>query len=381
MIRSLALCGALVASLGAPSRTEAVGEAPRSSPSVQEARKYTLKASVVEVVPKEKDPPGFLCEGTTDLPDGARIDLYTYFLNPDPTGLRKKEPEQGKHRYRTAVPVKDGRFSASFSLFQEKNLSGDYVFRVVFDPNLQVQHLSTLPTVQSDVPLPLGKPGDAERDRAAWGARLFGEIKAVIAIADEVAARRKSDLEKGTSDPAAWAGPVRDWTDRLRGINERVHKAPEYLVLEMSNISDSGLDALGHLVLDLARSGSLGRDKGLREGRERIDLMVSNYEHELTRPPDPRQKRIDLAHEARGLLEAAVRGPGDRAGESRKRFKQVLFDIHALAQADVQALLRDLMAQATEIFDALDEKKDVQAKVQSLQARLEELEKSFQNPK
>jgi hypothetical protein len=348
----------------------------------QEAKKYRIEATVVETAPKDKETgkeqPGFLCEGTTDLPDGCRIDVFIYYINPRLGGPREKEPENGSHRQQSATLVKNGRFSTSLSIFEGKNLSGDYTFRVAFDPNLQARPFAGLSAVHAYVPFTVGKPGDAEKDRAAFGARLFGEIKALVAIADEVAARRRADKEKGKPDPDVWAGLVKEWTRRIREINARVHQVHEYVALEIAHIADAGVENMSLIILDLARCGSQGLDKDLREGRERLDIVVSNFDNQLNTPINSRTARIELAREARKLFEVAVHARDERAPAARKRFIQDLIDIHNITPPEARAAILDLMRSANEIFDAVAEKKDAREPFEKLDGRLEELIRGFQ---
>jgi hypothetical protein len=347
----------------------------------QEAKKNRVEATVVELAPKEKEPPGFLCEGTTDLPDGCRIDVFAYFMSVTPTGPRRKEPEIGTHRQQAAAIVKNGRFSVPLNLFERKNLGGEYIFRVAFDPNLQARPFASLPAIRSDLPLTVGLPGDAEKDRAAFGARLFGEIKALVAIADEVAARRKADQEKGKADPAAWSALVKDWTRRVREINLRVHQVHEYIVLDIAQIADVGVESMGNIILDLARCGSQGLDKDLREGRERLDIMVSNFDNQLNTPVNPRATRIELAQEARKLLDVAAHAQDENAPRTQKRFIQVLFDIHKIAPAEVRSTILALMGSAKELFDAVEKNKNTKELFEKLDGRMEELIRGFQKEK
>ncbi len=352
----------------------------------QETKKPTIKATVQEVDPKKDEPPGFLCEGTTDLPDGCRIDVFTYFdarLEAD----RKDRyvPETGAHRHHSVVTVKDGKFSAAFAIYTpsaKKNLAGDYTFRVKFDPNFQPAQFATLGPILNDLPFKVGKPGDEAKDRAAVGAKLFDEIKALVVIADESAAKRKEDKAKGKSDPTAWSALMKDWTKRLGDINQRVSKEPEYVVLDMNVISNVGFEHLTGIVMDLARYASRGQDKDFREGRERLDVMVSKYNNDLTGAPiDPKIARVELLKDARGWLDTAVNARDDQGPLGKKNFRQAMMNLHKIAPADARPTILEMSAAATEIFDALDAKKDAKALFEKLDARLGELLKEFKSEK
>jgi len=120
----------------------------------------------------------------------------------------------------------------------------------------------------------------------------------------------------------------------------------------------------------------------MREGRERLDVMVSGFADQLRgAPPDPKKVRVELLKNARGFLQDTVYASGDRAPLGRKRYIQALFDLHKIAPEETRPVILELSASAREIFDLFDAKKDAIPLLEKLDARLGELEKALQNAK
>ncbi|HLF92427.1 MAG TPA: hypothetical protein VJB14_03130 [Planctomycetota bacterium] len=335
-------------------------------------KKSTVQATASEIAAdeKEKKPPGFLCEGTAEVPDGYRIDIYTYF----------GKPEKAAHIKQAALLVKGGKFSAEFSVFTKKNLAGKYILRVTLDPNLQPARFQNIPGQEVDVVLNVGNEADAAADRKAFGEGLIGDMKALVALAEE--SRQKHLEGKGKLDAATWNSLMKDWTRRAGQINKRVLETAEYRVLGFSGIMDTGFEHLTGIVMDLCRCASRGEEKDMREGRERLDVMVSGFEDKLRgTPPDPKKVRVELVNSARGFLQDTVYASGDRAPLGRKRYIQTLFELNKIAPPETRPVILELSASAGEIFDLLDAKKDARPLLEKLDARLGELEKALQNAK
>ncbi len=337
-------------------------------------KKSAVQATASEIAAdeKEKKPPGFLCEGTADVPDGYRIDIYTYF----------GKPEKAAHIKQAALLVKGGKFSATFSVFTKKNLAGKYILRVTLDPNLQPARFQNIPGQEIDVVMNVGTEEDAGADRRTFGEGLIGDMKTLVALAEE--SKQKHLEGKGKLDAAAWNTLLKDWTRRAGQINKKVMDTAEYRVLGFGGVMDTGFEHLTGIVMDLCRCASRGEEKDMREGRERLDVMVSGFADQLRgAPPDPKKVRAELVKNARDFLQDAVYASGDRAPLGRNRFRQTLFDLHkdkALPE-ETRSVILELSASATELFDLLDAKKEPKPLLDKIDARLGELLKALQNAK
>lgn len=338
----------------------------------QEAKKAVLEVTVQDVPASGKEPASFLLTGKTDLPDRYRLDLYAYFGVPDP----------GFEVAREATLVKDGKFSITISLFKAANVAGEYSFRLLGNPDLQDQRYSQLPFLRHDVSVKLGTPADAAKARAEVYGRLFDDMKALVAVADESAALRKSEKESGKTDAAAWERLEKEYYKRLADGAARAQKVVEYRVFGLSWFVTAGMEQITGISMDIARCAARGLDKDLREGRERLDVIMSKFEADLTgRPLDPKITRLELARTARRLLAAGAQPREEAAPAGRNAFLQVMLNLSPLVSPDDRAALIDLTMGARELFDAVDEKKDVKELHLKLDARLEAFIKSLQNEK
>ena len=346
---------------------------PVGPPEVQDAKKYAFEATAKDFAASGKEPPGFLLTGMTDLPDDYRIDIYTYFGVPDP----------GFHLRHDVAMVKNGKFSASLSLFKEANLAGEYSFRLLGEPDLQADRYASIPAIKRDVSLKLGKPGDAEKVRAEMGARLFSELKSLAAIAEEAATLRKSEKESGKTDSSQWERLLKEWYKRLEAGALKAQRNSDYRVLGLSSYVDEGTEQVCGITMDIARFAARASDKDVREGRERLDLLLSKYESGLTgRPLDPKATRIELAQTARRLLAAGARPKEESTPPmGRNPFFQVLLNLNPLVSPEERQALLEISAGARELFDAVDEKKEFAELLRKLDARLAALIQTFQNEK
>jgi hypothetical protein len=343
-------------------------------------KKHRIEPQAQEVPAKEKEPAGFLCQAVTDLPDGCRVDIYTYYGKEDKEkGIRL---ERGAHKKSTSVLVKDGKCSAAVSMVP-KNISGPYTFRFVFDPNLQATRFRDLAPIEVDAFVQVGQDVDAERDRVAYGEKLIVEMKALVALADEAAAKYREEKAKLT--PAAWDALLSDWFKRAETINRRVVGTTEYRILPFAHIVDQGFEDVSGIAIDICRCAKLGHERNMREGRERLDVMVSKFESALTgRPVNARVARIDLARNARESLGMAVYGSEDRAPAAKNMFRQAILNLgnpKLEVPDEVRQTILEITSKANELFQALEEKKDVKAAHEKLDARMGELLQTLQNLK
>jgi hypothetical protein len=372
--RGMKIWTLLLTTLGSPWAAAADPEpSPVGPPKVQEARKYAFEATAQEIAPSGKEPPGFLITGTTDLPDDYRIDIFTNF------GV----PNSGFYLRHDVAMVKNGKFSASLSLFKEANLAGEYSFRLLGEPDLQADRFASIPATKRDVLLKLGKPGEAEKVRAEISARLFSELKSLAAVAEEAATLRKSEKESGKTDSSQWERLLKDWYKRLEAGALKVQRNADYRVLGLSGYVDAGTEQVCGITMDIARCAARASDKDVREGRERLDLLLSKYGSELTgRPLDPKAARLELAQSARRFLAAGARSKEESTPPTgRNPFFQVLLNLNPLVSPEERQTLLEISAGARELFDAVDEKKEFAELLRKLDARLAALIQTFQNEK
>jgi hypothetical protein len=345
----------------------------RTAPQQQaaaEEKKVKFEATARETPAKEKNPPGFLCEGATDLPEDCRIDIEIYF----------GKPITGSQLHHAAEPVKGGKFSTAFVLFPKspKNLAGAYTVRVKFNPHLQPDRFAALPAIVRDLPLNVGKPEEAAQERRAWGERLVEKMKGLSALSEEAQAK----FREGKLNNAGWDAQIKEWERRAHEINESVIDIPEYHVLGYGRLIADGFEKISGITLDLCRFYQRGDEKNMRDGRERLRVILSNYEdYLLGRPLDPKKEMLKLAEKASEFLEAAVTATDDRGPLGRKMFRQAMLDLHRLVSPGPRQTILEISASVNELFDALDAKQDVTTFHGKIKARLADLKTALQDEK
>jgi hypothetical protein len=160
-----------------------------------------LAVSVVEPLALAQDPAlkptarvaggSFVCEGTTDLPDEARLTVSVDVVRG----------ESSEFVGSLNAEAKDGKFALELPIFAKEVFPGSYRITVTFDPMLQRKDLG-LPFTQKQVPIEV--PGDP---RAA-ALRYYDELRKAVGEMD----RLRKEL------PADWAA---QFAQRVSPLLER----------------------------------------------------------------------------------------------------------------------------------------------------------------
>jgi len=208
-----------------------------------------IKGELRDVPPQGNASPSFLCEGTTNLPDGALLNAYLYY----------DRVNEGREIAKDTTTVKGGKFTQDFTPFpkSKKNLAGRYVARFRFSLAFQGQAFPGLADTKVDIVLQHGTPQDVERETKEIRDRLAGEIRAYAAMGDEV----KTKITELKDKPAdAWQAPYKSWVEKSADIQKRNYplKVPEYRVLNLDQIADGGLENLGGILISASKHAAAG---------------------------------------------------------------------------------------------------------------------------
>src|SRR3989442_13268566 len=90
-----------------------------AAPQGTAAETAVIKGELKDVPAQGKTGPLILCEGATNLPDGALINVYLYY----------DHVREGREIGKDTTPVKGGKFSHDLQPFLKKNLAGKYIAR------------------------------------------------------------------------------------------------------------------------------------------------------------------------------------------------------------------------------------------------------------
>ncbi len=336
----------------------------------QDGKKEKIAATLKEAPPSGKSGPGFLCEGTADLPDGARLDVLFYF----------GAIEYGFEVQRHALALSGGRFSHVVHLYPKKNMAGTYRVRILFNPGLQNEAAhQSLPKCHGDATLQVGDEAAVREDHAAVRASLVERIRAIQALGSEVAAQ----FEKGKLDRAAWEKLYNGWRDRCLSIEAEAGKEVAYKLLGLTAIVDTGLENLRNILLDVIRSAAAGQAPDVREGKIRLDRTADAYAANVApkaAPADAKKEFLARAAEARQALKEALGAQGAGLDAARRKFVEANLALRKRALTEYVEDLIDIATDANALFQAVSEKKEEAPKLhEKADRRLEKLIQRVQN--
>ena len=302
--------------------------------------------------------PVLLCEGTANLPDRSRLDLWLHF----------GEVRQGCEVTREAVEVQGGKFSCEIAFYTPpRNLAGLHTVRVGFEPHLQKPPVleklgDRARRLQAQVQLQAGSALDAEQDRQKWCKALGRDIEAMIAFADQAEARYSRDKDARKFDPKEWEGAYRDASDGCVEILRRAVSVPEYKALGLTLVSDVGLEELRGIVLHFIRSchGALAHPDHplwggvLREARIVMARSRQRYMGFLFPVKGDAKLLTGLGEDVRKILQGALETDEAGRAKARAKFRVTLITLDSRAPGVFHESIILFADKAAAFFEALD---------------------------
>lgn len=326
--------------------------------------------------------PALVCEGTTNLPNRARLDLVFFFDDP------KLRVEMG----RDAIEVREGRFSCEVGLYTPpRNLAGLHSARVVFDPHLQRPGLQQARRIQVEARLQAGSPDDAENDRRTWGRKLVGEIEAMTSPAEaEAQARYIRDKAAGKHDRKEWDRFIGEAEERTHEILHRVVRVPEYKALRFGDGADVGLEELRDLTLHYIRSclrvlnnpNDLHGPAVLREAWNLLKRSKQKKIHSVFPPQGDAKLLTGLGEEALKVLKDSMEA--DEKGRARawSKFRETIVTLDSRAPGTFHEAIIGLAAEAAPFFEALGaDREKARPLLEALERRFQEIFEDFKKMK
>ncbi|MBV8879649.1 MAG: hypothetical protein JO332_06795, partial [Planctomycetaceae bacterium] len=188
----------------------------------------TIKGELKDIPAQGKDGPCLSCQGTANLPNGAVLVAYLYY----------DKVVSGRELFKDTPIVKNGKFSQDFAIYATRTFPGPYLARIVYDPVLQNLGGDEYPRTVVDMTLQVGTAQDVDREGKAIRDRLSGELRALMAMADQMKAKLDEYREKPQADREALQ---KTWHQESIEIRSRVapRKNPEYFILRLDLLADS----------------------------------------------------------------------------------------------------------------------------------------------
>jgi hypothetical protein len=332
-----------------------------------------IKGELRDVPAQGNASPSFLCEGTTNLPDGALLNAYLYY----------DRVNEGREIAKETTTVKGGKFTQDFTAFpkSKKNLAGRYIARFRFSPEFQAQRMD-FPAAKADIVLQHGTPQDVERETKAVREQLAGEIRTYAAMGDEVKAKI-AELKGKPGD--AWQAPVKSWVEKSAEIQRRNYplKVPEYRVLNLDQVADGGLENLGGILISASKHAAAGEGEVAREGLTRLRQTVDYLVDEIAIPKltEPGQI-LALIDSARKLVKDALANPNDPVLPVRRKFVEMNALLQKSLPEEVQSIVLEISTKSVSFFTALaDKQSDTKELHKELDDTFERLLAALRRPK
>jgi len=273
----------------------------------------TVKASLRELPAEGKSGPALFCEGTANLPNGSVLAAYLYY----------DKVIEGKELFRDFSTVKSGAFTQDYPVYSKKNFPGKYIARFLYDPALQNLGAPDFPRTVVDVVLQIGGPEDVARETKAVQQQLAGELRAMIALGEQV----KAKLDDLKGKPAsAWDPLIAAWRDETNRIQKRAdpRRVREYMILKLDVIADNGLEDLSGMLLGSARCAAGGQHGGCLEGLTRLNQTAAKWIGDIASPrlTDFGQMAA-LLDEGRALIQKVTDHPDQPVLPARRKFLEM----------------------------------------------------------
>jgi hypothetical protein len=332
----------------------------------------TIKGSLKEVPAEGKAGPALLCEGTANLPNGSVLSAYLYY----------EKAVEGRELHRDFAIVKAGAFTQEYAIYAKKNFPGKYIARYVYDPDLQNLGASEFPRTTVDFLLQVGSPEDVDRESKAFRAQLAGEIRAMMALGQEV----KLKLDELKDKPAsAWDALLAGWRDESTRIQKRVdpRKRREYFILRLASIADNGFEELAATLLSAARCGAAGQPGLCHEGLTRLNQTAEKWISDISSPrlTDFAQMAA-LVDECRALLRKVAESPDQPLLPSRRKFLEMTELLDKSVPGDFHEGVLGISDRASTFFGAAaDKSPDLQKAHQDLDGFLQRFANTLRNLK
>lgn len=331
-----------------------------------------IKAELKNIAAEGKLGPALLCEGTSNLPDGAFLQVYVYY------GLAI----DGKTLSKDSIAVRQGKFSQDFSAFPRKNLAGKYILQIIYNPELQNPAIPGFKETTVESAFQFGTPDDFERESKAVRDQLVGEIRALMAMGDEV----KAKIEELKGKPAsAWEELLKGWRDKSADVMVRAdpRKVPEYTVLNLDLVATSGMENLSGILISAAKHAAAGLGQDALEGLSRLRQTAEYWTSEIASPRlnTPREL-VGAIESARDLIREALGNPDKPVLPSRRRFVEMNSVLQRSLPEDFQPAILEIGTRSIEFFNALADKEPAAKEIHAqLDRLLQKLADSLRPPK
>lgn len=320
----------------------------------------TIRGELKEVPAQGTSGPSLLCEGTANLPNGVNLVAHLYY----------GKPVEGRELFRDSAIVKGGKFSQEFPVFSKKNFPGPYVARLVYDQVLQDLSAPNYPRTVVEFTLQIGGPADIDREGQAVRDQVIGEIRALQAIGDEVRAKLDEMKDKPEADRQA---VYNAWHERSLEIRKHVdaRKHPEYFILKLDLLADTGMEDLTTILMSSARCFVLNQRDNMVEGLTRLRQSCEYWIGEVGRARvQDFGKLVETLEECRTIARTLAEKPDGPIAPARRRFLELIAGVDRSVPPDFHETVLSITDRGTSFFNAVADKS---SDVKTIHAELDRL--------
>jgi hypothetical protein len=306
----------------------------------------TIKGSLREVPAEGKEGPTFLFEGTANLPNGSILAAYLYY----------DKVIEGQELFRDFSTVKGGAFTQDYPVYPKKNFPGKYVARFIYDAQLQNLGAADFPRTVVDFTLQVGSPADLDRESKAVRDQLAGELRAMVALGEQV----KAKLDELKGKPASeWDPLIAAWRDESNRIRRRAdpHAIREYSVLHLDVIADNGFEDLSAMLLGAARCAAADQRGTCLEGLTRMNQTAEKWIADISSPRlTDFSQMVSQIDEGRALLRKVRDNPDQPVLPARRKFLAMTELLDKSVPETFHEVVLGISSRAATFFAAVSDK-------------------------
>ncbi len=340
---------------------------------------YTIEAAARDLPAEGGNPPAILVEGTSNLPEGTRIDVDASFF------FKKAERLISRNTH-----VSKGRFLFRLPIFAERNLAGRYVINVRFYPDLQLNP-EIRRTLGADCKLinkkfmfEIGDEKVAKEDQRRVYGRLADEFRALAAIAEEINAR-SNNPPRGTDgkfDNGAWKKLTGEWNLRAKNIMNRNIRVTEYRAFGLHDFVLDTTECLCGSIHQLAlfteyallKPEDLHGAALFQQVRLRFNQTIQESLESVNLSTPTREEMLSMVEDIRQGLHAAPGLSGGPLKEARDRFRKAVLRLDASVPPLLHEPVARLAGDSASFFEAVEGKtKEVAPMLDRLDRHVAEL--------
>lgn len=318
-----------------------------------------IKAEIRDLPAEGKKQASIACDGSANLPNGAYLHVYLYF----------DRINEGRPIAKDTAVVKAGKFSLDFPAFPKRNLPGRYIAVLLFNPDLQDMAIPGFKLTRVEVSTRFGTEADFERESKAIRAQLIADLRAFVALGNEVKAKMDELKGKPAED---WKPFLAAWAEKGRELQIRAdpRQVPEYNVLNIDLVATSGMENLAGILNSAAGCAANAKNTEALEGLTVLHQTAEYWAGEISSPKlsDPREL-LALIEDARKVARDAAGRPDAPTLPARRRLIEICTVLQKSFPEELQPGVQEVNTRATAFFTALADK-DAAAK--SLLAELDQ---------